>query len=157
MRIRAPTAPASRSQDREARNAGALRRCRTPSPLRYWTEMAGPRAVHARTGKVLAEELEVPRTFMGRGVGLMFRRRLEPGRGMWINPCEGGSIHMLFMRFAIDAVFLDKKERVKKVYPKVPAWYGVVWFVWGARSVLELPAGSTAELGLQQGDQVLIG
>jgi len=105
---------------------------------------------------VLAEELEVPRTFVGRGLGLMFRRRLEPGRGMWINPCEGGSIHMLFMRFAIDAVFLDRQERVKKVVANLPAWSGVVWLVWGAQSVLELPAGSTAEIDLRQGDQVLL-
>jgi uncharacterized protein len=114
------------------------------------------RAVHERTGKVLADQLEVPRTFVGRGIGLMFRRRLDPGRGMWINPCEGGSIHMLFMRFAIDAVFLDQQERVKKVYPNLPAWYGVVWLVWGAQSVLELPAGSTAEIDLKQGDQILL-
>jgi uncharacterized protein len=119
--------------------------------------MKGLRAVHERTGKVMADELEVPSTFIGRGIGLMFRRALQPGRGMWINPCEGGSIHMLFMRFAIDAVFLDKKERVKKVFPRLPAWYGVVWFVWGAHSVIELPAGSTAEWGLEQGDQILIG
>ena len=118
--------------------------------------MAGPRAVHARSGKVLAEELEVPGTFIGRGVGLMFRRELPAGHGMWINPCEGGSIHMLFMRFPIDAVFLDRKERVKKVYPKLPAWWGVVWFVWGANSVLELPSGSTADLGLQPGDEIHI-
>jgi uncharacterized membrane protein (UPF0127 family) len=118
--------------------------------------MEGPRAVHARTGNVLAEQLEVPRTFIGRGVGLMFRRRLETGRGMWINPCEGGSIHMMFMNFAIDAVFLDSKERVKKVYSKLPPWWGVVWFVWGAQSVLELPAGSTADFNLQPGDQIAI-
>jgi uncharacterized membrane protein (UPF0127 family) len=119
--------------------------------------MTGPRAVHERTGKVLADALDVPRTMFGRGVGLMFRRELPPGRGMWINPCEGGSIHMLFMRFAIDAVFLDRKECVKKVYVNLPAWWGVVWFVWGAQSVIELPAGSTAELGLQVGDRILIG
>ena len=87
----------------------------------------------------------------------MFRRTLEPGRGMWIYPCEGGSIHMLFMRFAIDAVFLDRNERVKKIYSRLPPWWGVVWFVWGAESVLELPAGSTTELDLKQGDQILIG
>jgi uncharacterized membrane protein (UPF0127 family) len=114
------------------------------------------RALHERTGKVLADQLEVPRTFFGRGVGLMFRSRLEPGGGMWINPCEGGSIHMLFMRFAIDAVFLDRQERVKKVYPYLPPWSGVVWLVWGAHSVLELPAGSTAELDLKLGDQILL-
>ena len=114
------------------------------------------RAVHERTGKVLADELEVPRTFVGRGIGLMFRRRLESGRGMWINPCEGGSIHMLFMRFAIDAVFLDRQERIKKVFPNLPPWSGVVWLVWGAHSVLELPAGSTAEMDLRLGDQILL-
>jgi uncharacterized membrane protein (UPF0127 family) len=118
--------------------------------------MTGPRAVHERTGKVLAEDLIVPRTFAGRGVGLMFRRTLEPGRGMWINPCEGGSITMIFMRFAIDVVFLDSRERVKKVVENLPPWWGVVWFVWGARSAIELPAGSTAAFGLQRGDQILI-
>jgi uncharacterized protein len=110
--------------------------------------------VHERSGKVVAEQLEIPRTFIGRGIGLMFRRRLEPGRGMWINPCSG--IHMMFMRFAIDAVFLDRHERVKKVYAKLPAWWGVVWIEWGAHSVLELAPGSTADLGLQRGDQIAI-
>ena len=117
--------------------------------------MAGPRAVHLKTGKALAEDLEVPRTFMGRGVGLMFRRKLTAGKGMWINPCNG--IHMMFMNFAIDAVFLDKLHRVKKVYPRLPAWYGVVWIEWGADSVLELPAGSTAGLDLEPGDEISIG
>lgn len=116
--------------------------------------MTQRRAVHERTGKVLAEQLEMPGTFMGRGIGLMFRRTLEPGRGMWINPCNG--IHMMFMRFPIDAVFLDSKERVKKVYRKLPAWWGVVWLEWGAHSVLELPPGSTADIDLRRGDQVLI-
>ena len=104
---------------------------------------------------MLAEQLEMPRTMFGRGLGLMFRRQLEPGRGMWINPCSG--IHMMFMNFAIDAVFLDRNERVKKVYRRLPRWYGVVWWEIGARSVLELPAGSTAHIDLQRGDQILIG
>ncbi len=116
--------------------------------------MAGRKAVHERSGAVLAEELEMPKTFVGRGIGLMFRRRLDPGRGMWINPCNG--IHMMFMNFAIDAVFLDGRERVKKVYRRLPAWYGVVWLEWGAHSVLELPPGSTSGIDLKPGDQVVI-
>jgi uncharacterized protein len=115
--------------------------------------MEGRRAVHERTGMVLAEELEVP-GFIGMGIGLMFRRTLEPGRGMWLAPCNG--IHMMFMNFPIDAVFLDRKERVKKVYRKLPPWWGVVWFEWGAHSVLELPPGSTTDIDLRRGDQVLI-
>ncbi len=117
--------------------------------------MSGRRAVHEPTGKVLAQELEMPRTMFGRGLGLMFRRQLDPGRGMWINPCSG--IHMMFMRFAIDAVFLDGGERVKKVYRNLPPWYGVVWWEIGARSVLELPPGSTSGIDLERGDQILIG
>lgn len=116
--------------------------------------MDGRRAVHERTGKVLAEELEVPKTMFGRGLGLMFRPRLGPGRGMWLIPCNG--IHMMFMNFAIDAVFLDSKERVTKVYRKLPAWYGIVPLEWGAHSVLELPPGSTTDIDLQRGDQIVI-
>jgi len=101
------------------------------------------RAVHERSGKALAEELEVERGFFGSLAGLMFRRSLEPGHGMWIVDCNG--IHMLFMNFAIDAVFLDRQERVKKIYRNLPA-----------HSVLELPAGSTAEIDLQRGDRILL-
>jgi uncharacterized membrane protein (UPF0127 family) len=116
--------------------------------------MTGRRAVHERTGKVLAEQLEVATSLVALTAGLMFRSTLEPGRGLWLNPCNG--IHMMFMRFPIDAVFLDSKERVRKVYRKLPRWYGVVWFVWGAHSVLELPSESTAEIDLQRGDQIVI-
>ena len=110
--------------------------------------------MHERTGKVLAEELEMPGTLIGRGIGLMFRSPLQPGRGMWLVPCNG--IHMMFMRFPIDAVFLDRKERVKKVYRNLPPWWGVVWLEWGAHSVLELPQGSTTDIDLRRGDPVLI-
>ena len=110
--------------------------------------------MHERTGKVLADDLELATTLVALTAGLMFRRTLEPGRGLWLNPCNG--IHMMFMRFPIDAVFLDSKERVRTVYRKLPRWYGIVWFVWGARSVLELPSGSTADIDLQRGDQIVV-
>lgn len=82
----------------------------------------------------------------------MFRGPLPAGRAMLIDPCNG--IHMLFMRFPIDALFLDRQDRVKKVYERVAPWIGVVWLVIGARKVVELPAGSLAPLGLQPGDQM---
>ena len=116
--------------------------------------MQGRRAVHERTGKTLAEDLEQATSLFALTMGLMFRRTLEPGRGLWLYPCNG--IHMMFMNFRIDAVFLDSRERVSKVYRRLPRWWGVVWFVWGARSVLELPAGSTSAIDLQKGDQIII-
>ncbi len=101
---------------------------------------------------MLADELDRPRTFIGRGIGLMFRSALPAGRGMLIDPCNG--IHMLFMRFAIDALFLDRHDRVKRVYRRVAPWYGVVWLVWGAKKVVELPAGSLDGLALNVGEQL---
>jgi uncharacterized protein len=107
------------------------------------------RLVHPRTGRVLAESLQVPRTFVGRGVGLMLRRELPPGAGMWITPCNG--IHMFLMRFAIDAVFLDRRLRVVRVCAGLRPWR-VVPLVLRAHSVLELPAGTVADLALQRGE-----
>lgn len=108
--------------------------------------------VRVGTGQVLARTLEKPRTFVGRGVGLMFRRALPEGHGMLIDPCNG--IHMLFMRFAIDALFLDRHDRVKRVYRRLPPWYGVVWLVWGAEKVVELPPGTLDDVDLAVGEQM---
>lgn len=95
----------------------------------------------------------VPRTFIGRGLGLMFRRRLDSGRGMWIQPCNG--IHMFFMNFPIDAIFLDGAQRVVRVCERLGRWR-VVPLVLGARSVVELPAGTVSGLRLPKGEQLAI-
>lgn len=108
------------------------------------------RLLQPRTGHVLAQRVRVPRTFVGRGLGLMFRRRLGPGEAMWIRPCNG--IHMLFMRFAIDAVFLDRGLRVVRVYAGLRPWMGLVPLVPRAHSVVELPAGALDGLELQPGE-----
>lgn len=89
----------------------------------------------------------------GRGLGLMFRARLEPGGGMWINPCNG--IHMFGMRFAIDAVFLDRELRVTRLVANLGPWR-VVPLVWRARSVVELPAGTAAQVGLRVGETLAV-
>src|SRR5215471_9960611 len=111
------------------------------------------RLVHPRSGRVLAARLRVPRSSFGRGLGLMFRRELPEGEGMWISPCSG--IHMFFMRFAIDAVFLDRRLRVVRVRAGLRPWR-VVPFVLRARSVVELPAGTVAGLELERGEPLVI-
>ena len=111
------------------------------------------RLVHPRSGHVLVERLEVPRTSFGRGLGLMFRQELPAGEGMWITPCN--SIHMFFMRFAIDAVFLDKRLRVVRIYPGLRPWR-IVPFVFRAHSVVELPAGAVDGLPLDRGEPLSI-
>ena len=64
-------------------------------------------------GAVLASELEVADGFRGRFMGLMGRRSLPPGHGLWL-PGDNG-IHMLFMRFPIDALFVAAEAADGKI------------------------------------------
>jgi hypothetical protein len=105
----------------------------------------------ASGGGVLAERVLEPRTFVGRAVGLLGRRELATGAAMWIRPCR--SIHTLGMRFAIDAVFLDRRLEVVRVCRGVRPWR-VVPLVWRARSVVELPAGTAA--AVEVGDRLQV-
>ncbi len=57
---------------------------------------------------------------------------------MWIVPCE--AVHTFFMRFAIDLVYLDRKNRIKKIACGVPPWR--LSACLSAHSVLELPSGT---------------
>jgi len=89
----------------------------------------------------------------------MGRTELAPGAGLWLPGTNG--IHMLFMRFPIDCVFLgrpgpDGGRRVVGLRRALPPWRGVVWFVRGAHGVLELPAGTIDASGTELGDSVLI-
>ena len=84
-----------------------------------------------------------------RTVGLLGTAVLASGEGLWI---EGApSIHMFFMRYAIDAVFVDRGGRVTKVVPNLRPWR-VVWWARGARDCLELPVGTAESSGTTKGD-----
>jgi uncharacterized protein len=112
-------------------------------------------------GTVLAERLEDGASFWAKFMGLMGRSSLPRGDGLWL-PGENG-IHMLFMRFAIDVVFVAPPSggragprRVLSLRRAVPPWRGVVWRVGGAKGVLELPVGAIDESGTGVGDEIAI-
>jgi uncharacterized membrane protein (UPF0127 family) len=101
-------------------------------------------------GTVLATALEVADTGAKRSKGLLGRSGLDAGGGLWIVPCE--SVHTFFMKFPIDLVYLDKKNRVRKVRNSVPAWRMSVCL--SAHSILELPAGTIRATQTQPGDMI---
>jgi len=106
---------------------------------------------------LLAENLEVASSLWARFMGLMGRASLERGAGLWLTGTNG--IHMWFMRFPIDAVFLSKPDAsghrtVLAARPNLRPWIGLVPLVRGADGCLELPAGTIAETGTARGDQV---
>ncbi|MGA2220107.1 MAG: DUF192 domain-containing protein, partial [Terracidiphilus sp.] len=64
--------------------------------------------------------MEVADTGAKRSKGLLGRKGLAPGEGLWIVPCE--SVHTIGMQFPIDLVYIDRKKRVKKIRSAVPPW-----------------------------------
>src|SRR4051794_23566593 len=104
--------------------------------------------VRTEAGAVVCERCEIPKSSFGRMRGLLGRSGLEPGSGMLIDSAP--SVHMFFMRFPIDVVFLDRDRRVVGVRHGLRPWR-----VAGARhavAALELPAGAAAVVGLAEGD-----
>lgn len=88
---------------------------------------------------VLATNVEKADDFFSRGIGLLGRSGLGPGHALWLLP--GKSIHTWFMRFSIDALFLDKGLSVVKVMEDMRPWRVSPW-VGEAHSVLELQGGA---------------
>lgn len=108
----------------------------------------------------LATSLEVASSLWAKFLGLMGRPSLAPGAGLWLPDSNG--IHMMFMRFPIDAVFVgragpDGARDVVAVRAALPAWTGLVPLVRGAHGVLELPVGTIAASATQVGDRIAIG
>jgi uncharacterized membrane protein (UPF0127 family) len=85
--------------------------------------------------------------------GLLGKRGLAPGEALWIEPAS--SIHMFFMRFPIDAVFLDRQGVVRKIVPDLRPW-GMAG-CRGARVTVELGAGEAARHGLTVGERLELG
>ena len=99
-------------------------------------------------GTVVAEHLESADTLWSRFLGLMFRRELPAGHGLLIRPCS--SIHMFFMRFPLDVVFVDGDGRVLRVLASIRPWRASMP-VRGAKAAIELPAGTAARFGVVSG------
>lgn len=83
----------------------------------------------------LAVEVDVAETFAERARGLIGRPAPASGRGLLIPRCN--AIHTLFMRYPIDATFLDRKGRVVKSVRNLRPWRLFVWGGWRACQVLE--------------------
>ena len=102
-------------------------------------------------GVVVCERCRLAGRPLARMRGLLGRSHLEPGEGLLVSPAP--SIHTFFMRFPIDAVFLDEEGRVLRVASDVAPWRAVAQR--GARAVLELAAGECERRGVSAGDRVV--
>jgi uncharacterized membrane protein (UPF0127 family) len=98
----------------------------------------------------VADLAEAARTSARRRKGLLGRQTLHAGEGLWIVPCE--SIHTCGMKFPIDVIYLDRRQRVRKLRASVVPWRLSMCLL--AHSVLELPAGTIDRTETRPGDQL---
>ena len=113
--------------------------------------MTAPRMalVNQRTDEALAERIELAVTRSDRRKGLLGRDVFESSSALIIAPCF--SIHTMFMRFDIDAVFVDDDGRAVKVVQGMGPWRIAVQPF--AHAVVELPAGSLRDRPVDVGDR----
>jgi uncharacterized protein len=109
------------------------------------------RVLNETRGATLCERCVEARSFLARGRGLMGHPGLAADEGLLIEPCS--SVHSFFMRFAIDVVFVDRQHQVVGLSVALPPNRPFAG-AWGARYVIELPAGAIAASGTQPGDQL---
>ncbi|GAA4029566.1 DUF192 domain-containing protein [Actimicrobium antarcticum] len=102
------------------------------------------------TPQIPGLQIEIARSFWQRLIGLLGRRRLADDAGLLLVPCN--NIHTAFMRFTIDAVFIDRAGVVLEIVPKLQPFRAAV--VRAAHGCLELSDGGAARYGLHVGQRL---
>jgi uncharacterized membrane protein (UPF0127 family) len=104
-------------------------------------------------GTVIGDRVQVADTSLSRMVGLLGRRGLNAGGGLWIKPSSG--VHTLGMMFSIDVIGLDKELRVVRLWPRLVP-FRITSVSLKVRSVVELEAGRIEACQVQLGDLLQI-
>lgn len=103
---------------------------------------------------VLATQVVEASTFKQRSKGLLGKSDLPIDETLWIKKCQ--SIHTFFMKFPIDAVFVDKELRVTNIVSNLKPWR-ITPYYWKSSSVFEFNAGTIDTDSLNIGDELYVG
>lgn len=94
------------------------------------------------TNKKPAIELYVAGSFLERLKGLLGTSALEPHTGLLLTNCR--AVHMFFMRYALDIVYVDAEFRIVQITADLRPWQ--VSGCRNAKHAIELPAGTVHTL-----------
>lgn len=94
-------------------------------------------------------------SFFHRAFGLMGKKDMQDNSALWLMPgiLPSNSIHTCFMRFSIDAIFVNSELEVIAVYQDLKPWKFTAP-VWGANSVFEMKAGTLKSTNVEVGDRL---
>lgn len=111
------------------------------------------RAVNTANYNELASDLVLAESFITRLRGLIGRKNIDSGEGLWINPCKG--VHTFGMRFPIDVVFLDTQLHIIAIAQSMEPNRLTRQYMQAA-SAMELPSGTVANTATKTGDLISI-
>ena len=95
--------------------------------------------VNTTRNTILADNIQIADNMFSRCKGLLGQKFLEKGSALIIRPCN--SIHMFFMRFSIDVIFLDKHSKVVGLVKNIRPFRLSPLFFYACQAI-ELPAGT---------------
>lgn len=98
---------------------------------------------------LVASHATIANTAFSRTIGLLNRKSLPAGEALIITQCR--AIHMFFMRFAIDAIFLDKNKRVVGLVRSIKP-FALSPYFWKASWVIEVPENTIRDSKTEVGD-----
>ena len=91
--------------------------------------------------------------FFTRMIGLLNRSTLNQGEGLIITHCN--SIHMFFMRFAIDCIFVNKENKIVGLVENIKPFRLSRIFLQSS-FVIEVPVGTIGQSNSSIGDEIEI-
>ncbi len=110
------------------------------------------RIINKTKNFVLASDATEAKSLLGRMKGLLGKKGFQKGEGLVIPACK--CIHMFFMKFPIDVIFLSKDNRVVGIIKKIKPFRMSPYFS-SAQKAVELPAGIIEESETMMGDDII--
>lgn len=102
---------------------------------------------------IIAQRAEKADTFIARARGLLHKTGLADGEALIITRCQ--QIHMFFMRFAIDVLFVGKTNRVIALIENIkPFQISPIFF--HSYYVVELPVGTIQQAQTEINDAIVL-
>jgi len=115
--------------------------------------------INKRNRKIIAKEIIECKSFFSKLRGLMFRRKF-PCDGLIFYLDEetvaGASLHMLFVFFPMDVLWLDSEWRVVDLREGVAPFTPFIAPKKAAKYVVELPEGKIVGSRTKVGDKVIL-
>lgn len=108
------------------------------------------RIINIRNKILIAEKVKIASSLVRRIRGLILTTEPSEDEGLLLTPCI--SIHMIFMFYPIDAVFISATNKVVALYKSLRPWIGFSGLHFNALSVLELKSGSINRTEIMIGD-----